>query len=399
MGVSKKKSPYGEDWIVFLLFIIFLLAIVSEFFGLKIDGSLFTEIMGGPQNTNTSGSNAASGMDADTGVSVSQLSTAFTKVYHTVAEKYESLPSTEELLSKLNAQIPYLGQCRVPTDETASASTITNNTNTDTNASNPVVTDIINKELYKMKQSMPWSVFKIDPKDQNINNNKGVGPAPTEQSQTPKQTPTQLDKENIPHNLPNNNLKNPPAAPKPAPVPKPKLVESSGRKTVDLFSRIRKLPTPDALKELNQIQKRCPTVPVFPSSENFIKPPDKGDYDSIAERYAMEFCQRLYRGKKFAKIRPDWLKYPKTNRNQELDGYNEELKLAIEVNGPHHFSWPNHLDQTREQYESQKARDQFKYQVCRERGIDLILMPTTFTYEKIPLFLYATILELHLARQ
>ena len=38
----------------------------------------------------------------------------------------------------------------------------------------------------------------------------------------------------------------------------------------------------------------------------------------------------------FISIRPDFLKYPKTGKNLELDMYNEDLKLALEYDGVHH---------------------------------------------------------------
>lgn len=43
--------------------------------------------------------------------------------------------------------------------------------------------------------------------------------------------------------------------------------------------------------------------------------------------------------KEFFKVRPTFLKNPETNRNLELDLYNEELKLAIEFNGYQHYNF------------------------------------------------------------
>lgn len=82
---------------------------------------------------------------------------------------------------------------------------------------------------------------------------------------------------------------------------------------------------------------------------------------------------------KFIKIRPEWLKYPKTQRNLELDGYCETLKLAFEYQGRQHFS-----DDTEfaGEYEDQLARDMFKYEQCQKMGICLIHINQPRSYEK-----------------
>ena len=50
---------------------------------------------------------------------------------------------------------------------------------------------------------------------------------------------------------------------------------------------------------------------------------------SRGERKCKRIIQKIFR-KPFTKIRPDFLKNPETNRNLELDLYNEELKIAVE---------------------------------------------------------------------
>ena len=51
--------------------------------------------------------------------------------------------------------------------------------------------------------------------------------------------------------------------------------------------------------------------------------------------------QSIFKRKKFPKVRPTFLRNPKTNRCLELDGYNKKLKLAFEYDGYQHYIYPN----------------------------------------------------------
>jgi len=77
-------------------------------------------------------------------------------------------------------------------------------------------------------------------------------------------------------------------------------------------------------------------------------------------------------GKKFVKVRPDFLKNPKTNRNLELDGYCEELKLAFEYDGEFHYK-----DLKSNDIVKTKERDALKDKLCKENGVKLIRVPYT----------------------
>ncbi len=85
-------------------------------------------------------------------------------------------------------------------------------------------------------------------------------------------------------------------------------------------------------------------------------------------RFYLEYILQV----KFEKSLPEWLKMNKTTL--ELDGYNEESKVAFEYQGaqhkryyPHHF----HRNGTKDFYQ-QQARDAFKREKCKEKQIDLI---------------------------
>lgn len=71
----------------------------------------------------------------------------------------------------------------------------------------------------------------------------------------------------------------------------------------------------------------------------------------------------------FYKIRPEWLKNPKTNHCLELDGYNANLRIAFEVNGGYHFKTA-HKDK-KEKLEIIKYKDRYKKKICKKQGVDL----------------------------
>jgi len=61
----------------------------------------------------------------------------------------------------------------------------------------------------------------------------------------------------------------------------------------------------------------------------------------------------------------------------ELDGYNQDLKIAIEYNGKQHYVFPNGFHKTIEEFEKQKERDLLKLDLCDKNGVYLITVPYT----------------------
>lgn len=61
----------------------------------------------------------------------------------------------------------------------------------------------------------------------------------------------------------------------------------------------------------------------------------------------------------------------------ELDGYNEEYKVAFEYNGIQHYRYTKYFHRDMERFEQQQERDRKKIKRCEKAGVDLIVI----TYE------------------
>jgi hypothetical protein len=97
---------------------------------------------------------------------------------------------------------------------------------------------------------------------------------------------------------------------------------------------------------------------------------------SKGEIQACKILESIYH-EPFRKVRPDFLKNPKTGRNLELDCYNENLKIALEYQGRQHYHWPNYTGQSLEEFLKQVERDRYKEEMCRKNGVKLIKVPYT----------------------
>jgi len=95
------------------------------------------------------------------------------------------------------------------------------------------------------------------------------------------------------------------------------------------------------------------------------------------ERKKEKLCRKIFEEiykMDFKKVKPNWLKYNK--RPLELDGYNENLKIAFEYNGEQHYI-PIHFFHNKHNLKEVQKRDKFKEQKCKEKGILLIIIPYT----------------------
>jgi hypothetical protein len=71
-------------------------------------------------------------------------------------------------------------------------------------------------------------------------------------------------------------------------------------------------------------------------------------------------------------VRPNWLVNPSTGRALELDLYCPDRRLAVEYDGPHHYTFPNRYHATVQEFEAQRERDATKGAACKREGVELV---------------------------
>lgn len=95
----------------------------------------------------------------------------------------------------------------------------------------------------------------------------------------------------------------------------------------------------------------------------------------------------LKREIKFHKVKPNWLINPETNYSLELDGYNEELKLAFEHNGCQHYEFNPYFHRTLKEFTNQRYKDVIKYQTLLQHNIKVLIIPYTIKENELETFI------------
>jgi len=123
------------------------------------------------------------------------------------------------------------------------------------------------------------------------------------------------------------------------------------------------------------------------NSTNFEHPKRKKRSYYKREEKCRNILQKYF-GRRFIKIKPKWLIYPKTGRKLELDGYCKELRLAFEYNGAQHYYYNPYHYKNRNQFKDQVSRDKWKYKRCKELGINVIIIPFDLQEEEIENYIF-----------
>lgn len=106
--------------------------------------------------------------------------------------------------------------------------------------------------------------------------------------------------------------------------------------------------------------------------------------DSIKRGSWCPFCKMFYNEEKCRFILESLFdrKFPKTRKlfpPYEIDGYNEELKLAFEYNGEQHYKPHNVWHNKERDLNHQIKRDKKIKNICKKNNINLIVIPYTLS--------------------
>ena len=111
--------------------------------------------------------------------------------------------------------------------------------------------------------------------------------------------------------------------------------------------------------------------------------------ESKGEIECRRVLESLFRAR-FPSQRPSFLRNPVTgNRfNLELDCYNADLRLAVEYNGVQHYKYTPYFHRNKDQFMTQRYRDDMKRRLCQENGITLIEVPYTIKLKDIKRYIF-----------
>ena len=104
------------------------------------------------------------------------------------------------------------------------------------------------------------------------------------------------------------------------------------------------------------------------------------------ENLCCQVAEEIF-GCPFTSQKPKWLTNPETGYRLQLDCYNNDLKLAFEHNGEQHYNGDHYYNRDQNKFISQLKRDEIKKELCRKKGVDLIIIPYTVKEEDIREFI------------
>jgi hypothetical protein len=93
----------------------------------------------------------------------------------------------------------------------------------------------------------------------------------------------------------------------------------------------------------------------------------------LGERICREFFEQIFE-RRFPKSYPKWL-VNRDGNQMELDGFCESLHIAFEHQGEQHYSTGTQFITTEQELKKRREDDSLKVDVCKQRGIILIVIP------------------------
>jgi hypothetical protein len=115
--------------------------------------------------------------------------------------------------------------------------------------------------------------------------------------------------------------------------------------------------------------------------------------ESKGEKACREYLQKTFM-RPFPNQRPAFLYNNVTGNNLEIDCYNEELKLGVEYNGKQHYNYVKGMHKNMDAFRNQQYRDEMKMRLCRENGVNLIIIPYSIPTESIGNYLRENLITL-----
>jgi hypothetical protein len=114
------------------------------------------------------------------------------------------------------------------------------------------------------------------------------------------------------------------------------------------------------------------------SMENYIDP-CRPEIRWKSEQKARDIIQEIT-GRLFPKVRPLWMPGPR-GPPLELDGYCEDLMLAFEYQGIQHYIEVKFFHRADGDFDYQVLCDKIKVDTCGLRGVQLIVIPFTYSFK------------------
>jgi hypothetical protein len=103
--------------------------------------------------------------------------------------------------------------------------------------------------------------------------------------------------------------------------------------------------------------------------------------DSVGEKLLKAYLEKIFK-KSFDKVKPSWLTNDRGNK-MELDGYAEELMIAFEHHGQHHYQFKKSFYRNKSEFKQRQDDDILKEAICSINGVKLIIIPEIYTLTPI----------------